>query len=391
MKFNALSIGVFINLLLLIAGTVFAEEKPETSPIELNGTMYLNLHSNITDSTETDSGEKITTFEIERVYLTLKTKLNEIFSARVTADVSHDRIIENADTIETDVDGDGSEETVYMEGSETDKYNLYLKYAYIQAKNKIGPADIKFKAGLIDTPVIGFIDKMADQRWVHKNLLDDSKNLLPDGSSYDNSADMGASVDIDFIKNINLVFGVFNGEGYRKTNEEEHDTYEGKAYQARLTITPLNGLFISGFFRFEGTGANESDDNEGYMGAGLAWKSDLLMAGVNGFKTFVKEDGENMEWSNGDKKNQILIDSWLTVTPEKITGIPVFFMGRFGLGKDMNLEDSITTFIGAGIGYEFHEKVRTIVWYQQYDSEADDAAGKANPQQTVYLKAELSF
>lgn len=390
MKLFATAIAV-TGVLLITGGSLLAEEKPGAGPVEFSGTMYLNLHSNITESTDTDSGDKITTFEIERVYLTLKKKLNGIFSARVTADVSHDQVIENAGEIQADVNNDGNNETVYTGGGKKDKYNLYLKYAYVQAANKLGPAGIKFKFGLIDTPAIGFIDNLADQRWAHKNFVDESKTVLPDGSSIDNSADMGASLDIDILKKANIVFAVLNGEGYKETYEAKHDTYEGKAFQTRLSVIPVENLYANGFFRYEGTGAIESDDNRGYMGGGLAWKSDLLMAGFNYFKIFEKENGEPARWSNGDKKDQVLLDSWLTITPEKITGSPVFFMGRFGLGQDMKLEKSRTTFIGAGIGYAFHESVRTIAWYEQYDSEADDAADKANPQKKVYLKAEVSF
>jgi hypothetical protein len=375
------------------------DKSKEAAPMKLSVKSYINWHTVLTESTDNKSGEKMNTFELERLYLQWEKDLGGIWSGRVTLDVGNEPVIENASlTSTTPTLANSSGTTVKaVTGGQTSKYRAYVKYAYAQAKDKIGDElEYKFQFGMIETPVIGFTDKAGDQRWVHKNLLDDSKSIL--GSSIDYSADMGASLALDYSKMINVTLALMNGEGYKNTNEslfnssdQTKNTSQGKAVYGKLTVTPIEGLSLSGYYRQEGTSAKQSDNNKGYMGGGVAYKNDLLMAGVNYLLPFQKVDGEAVKNSDNKEKELSLADIWITVTPEKEIGLPLLVMARYGWGEDSNLEKSKVTFLGAGVGYVFNKNVRAMAWYQQYDSEAKKEAELPNPDKQFAVKAEINM
>lgn len=377
-------------LMFMTASAVYAQDAGtgEPKPVDISGQVYFNWHTGMTDSTDNESGDKKNTFEFERVYLNWKKTFDDTFSARVTLDIGNEEVIEEAE-----INDDGT-----VDGKVTSKYRVYAKYAYLQVKKEAGPLDLALKFGLIDTPVLGYVDKLSDQRWLHKNLLDDAKNLLPDGSSIDNSADVGASLSLKFMKS-ELALALTNGEGYKKTNESLYDddsdasknSAYGKAFYTRLSIVPLKSLYINGYFRQEGTSTNFSDSNKGYYGAGVAWKDELVMAGLNYIMPFQSIEGEEAAWPNGDEKKMTLAEFWVTFTPEKLIGMPLLASVRYGWGEDSDQDDSKTTFMGVGLGYEFTDYFRTMAWYQQYDSEAADTAELPNPEKTFYIKTEFSF
>lgn len=394
---------IFISGVALAQEDLTSTESPAAKPAEKTGSInfsvksYLNWHTVLTESTDNGSGEKMNTFEIERVYFTMKKDLDDVFSGRVTFDVGNEQIIEKASLGENGAVDSAGDPVETADGSETSKYRVYVKYAYVQAKNKIGPASYKIKFGMIDTPVIGYVDKLADQRWLHKNLIDDAKNVL---TGIDNSADMGASIDLGFMdKMVNVVLALTNGEGYKKTCESVYDnesdptknSAHGKAVYGRLTIAPIEGLSISGYYRREGTSSNQSDFNKGYMGGGIAYANDLIMVGANYILPFHTVDGETALNDAGEEEDLSMLDCWLTVTPEKFVGMPLLVMARYGYGDDGALDDDKVTFMGAGLGYKFNKKFRVMAWYEQYDSEAADLAETPNPDAVFALKAELKM
>ncbi len=396
-------------------GTTKVKQKKEekSSSIGLSGKMYLNWHVNMTDSVKVDSdgdgykettneGDKKNTFEIERIYLTWKHKFNDIYSAKITTDISNDTILEKISDSTTTL---ASTETVTSKtGSTTSNYRLYVKYAYLQVKQPIGPLSLQCKFGMIPTTMIGFIDKLADQRFAYKNMLDDSKHILPSGDSLSPSADLGASIGLKAMKMITLKLALTNGEGYKKTLESSlGDSAEGKAYEGRLTITPIKSLLISAYYRNEGTGVDESRNYERFYGAGVAWKDKVIKIGANYLIPSSKVAGSKPRWdpdpievainplATGNTYNMYLIDAWVTINFDSIIQLPIFFMSRIGVGDDKDESDKKITFMGSGIGYKFNKYVRTIVWYQQFDNEAEDKANNPNPEKAFYVKAEVKI
>ncbi len=79
----------------------------------------------------------------------------------------------------------------------------------MEAKQKFDIADIKFQFGMIGTPLIGFIDKQSDYRWLEQNYADQAKTVLYylsgtsfKGQSIDNSADMGLSMEVSLFNKL---------------------------------------------------------------------------------------------------------------------------------------------------------------------------------------------
>jgi hypothetical protein len=138
-------------------------------------------------------------FDIDRVYLDFKTKIDTTFSARITTDVGR---------------------------TNDKKLELFLKYAYLQVR---ASDDIKLRLGSAGTPMVGFSDNFWGQRWLAKSFTDQEKLL--------SSADIGIHA---LGSHADGLFGwsaaVINGAGY---GNPEADT--AKAAQMRLTVDPLHG------------------------------------------------------------------------------------------------------------------------------------------------------
>ena len=405
MSLRNLSINLTIIIILFSTLTMLqADEGKSVKKSKLGGVIYFNWHQNMTDEADNEAADKKNTFEIERIYLTWKITYNDMFSSRVTTDVGKETMIEKPKYTELDTDGDGTadEELVNDSSSENQKYRLYIKYAYGQFKYKTDPVNVKFKFGMLGTPSIGFIDKLGDQRWILQNFIDSSKKILikPDGKGYsiDNSADLGTSLKISAMKLVELEASYTVGEGYKKSDESQHSpTDDGKAYAGRLTISPPVPdfpIFISVFGRLEGTDTDEVKNHKGYYGFGLALKHKIVKIGANYILPFEKVDDENLAYVDGsgnvEEYDMSLIDVWLTVELNNIIGMPLFIMGRYGLG-DTGLNNGKTQYIGSGLGYRFEKHVRLIAWYQMIDNEARDEAKEANPEQALYIKAEIKL
>jgi hypothetical protein len=397
---------VLLAVLVFSASALLAEEKAEKK-MKLEGLAYINWHTMMTDSTDNEGGEKENTFQLERVYLTWKSSFANGWSARVTTDVENKRSYEEVELeINDDVDdggnGDGivdADEVDFTAKSKT-KYVLFLKYAYVEKKSEIGPARLQFRFGLIDTPIIGFIDKLIDQRWIHRDFIDDAKDILimSDGKGYelDYSADMGASLGIELMKMVEVHVAVTNGEGYKNSLESEDDARnEGKAYYGRLTVSPIPQLKISGYYRREGLDADESDFHKGYYGGGIAWvDKKLIMIGANYVVAYEKEAGDDLEGTQvdgTDKKYEFsIIDAWVTVKFDTIVGVPLFLVGRYGIG-DTGHKEGKTTYMGAGLGYQFDPHVRFIAYYDQFDNELADYGDEPNPSAKFSIKCEVKI
>ncbi|MFH0976249.1 MAG: hypothetical protein V1874_10755 [Spirochaetota bacterium] len=391
------ALGSILVIIFSCNQILFGQEKeaPKPSPIDVTGQVYMNWHVGLTDNSD-KTGTKdsnTNTFELERIYLNFNKKFNDNFSAKVTLDIANDLMTEST------TNSDGSEDTSTTTATtKSSKYRVFLKFGYLQAKNSFGFVNTTIKAGMIDTPVSSLTNELSDQRYLHKNLIDDSKNLI--ATSIDNPADMGLSIGLNFMKKADLTFAITNGEGYKKTNESYYNdkndssknTSQGKAYYTKLTLMPIETLYISGFCRYEGTSVNESDDHKGYYGAGISWKNDLLKLGANYLLPFQKKNGEDVTYTSsagGGKKKLSIMETWLTFTPKKLIQIPILAMARYGFGKDLDKGDSMTTYMGIGIGYELDPNIRVAAWFDQYDSEAKDAANNPNPTRMFSIRTDI--
>ncbi len=330
MKLKFLAAGV---LAVFSAGAVFAQEAPvkEAAAGEISGEAYFGYYGDL------NGDEKTHGFELERVYVNWKKKLSDTLSARVTADVYQS----------DDVDGDGKSDG---------RGDFFVKYAYFQYKDSFGTIGTQFQAGLIGNPVLGLVDKMAGMRWLTKNQMDTMK--------IDNSADLGASFSMNIMKMAEISAYYANGEGYKTISGE---AYKGKQYSGLLSLTPLKGLFINAFYKYEKV--DEEGTKDSYFGGGIAWSDKMYKAGVN--LTSVT-DAHKESYGKG-----LYTDAWVNVNMNDLAGMPITFNGRFGyIMPDEDGADETTTF-AFGPGYQFADSLQAALWctYAKTGDEKSDVNG----------------
>ncbi len=302
-------------------------------------------------SDEGISENKNSTFRVMRVYLNFRKNFSETLSMRVTTDVDT-----TAGALQS----------------------LYLKYAYFQYKDDfLGFLGLNFQAGLIGTPVIGFLDDYSASRWVYQNLLDKSANMLH-GFTVDSSADLGAKLSLTFARMITLTGMVCNGEGYKKADGNS-SAYDGMAYYGMISINPISELYINGYYRYEQTaprglpGSGISD--KGYYGAGLAWKSDLINAGLNYWMLWNNDRASSLTGSRTPtiaKRYSLLYAYVMMDLSAVIPTVPILVHGRYSFGyenagqaanSDTRYKTSLYAF---GLGWKFSNNLRVLGYYERY-------------------------
>ncbi|OHD71859.1 MAG: hypothetical protein A2W19_04085 [Spirochaetes bacterium RBG_16_49_21] len=296
-------------------------------------------------------------FRINRAYLDVKYKISNVFYARLTSDV---------DATVTPVAGSG----------QNPAFHIYLKYAYVGAKKDFGPVSLSAEGGMIETPIIGFIDGLSDFRWISQNYIDNSKVVL-NNKSIDNSADVGVKASIGLFKYVTLTGSFTNGTGYKAN---ENNSYKGVTYL--VSIMPVKGLYLNGFGRnnidtkYDYTGKKARTEFYGY---GIAYKSDLIKIGFN--HVFPNETTVGVQTSGigsinvypVQKKGYQILDSWLNFNLGGVVPTaPLLIVGRFvsGLAYKTYQKNLTDTELGndrktllylVGIGWQFNKNFRILV------------------------------
>ncbi len=366
------------------------------------------------------------TFRINRAYLDVRYKIADWLTARVTSDV---------------------DASVTPTGASNAAFHLYLKYAYLEAKKDFGPVMLSCAGGMIETPVIGFIDKISDYRWINQNYLDNSKAVL-NNQGLDNSADLGVKASIGIMKWATITGAFTNGEGY-KANE----TVSEKAITGLVTINPstieaLKPLYLSGFGRYEITSKYDFTGKKAsrmYYGYGVAYSSDIIKVGVNHIFPYVKSVGLASYFNTAYKygsyefylyptltRGYMLVDAWLNFNPGAVVkDAPLLVTGRYAYGLQRGTYQKLITdkecgkkrethLYQAGVGWQFNKNFRILLGgeLQKYfvkknsylranESQTSGSdyfnasgtgagfvyVGSKNPRDTkrVYVKAEVSF
>ncbi|MEA1980144.1 MAG: hypothetical protein U9N54_04135 [candidate division Zixibacteria bacterium] len=231
---------LFVNLtIILLAIMVCNVSAAET---KLNGRLYTNWNLDMTDGAESANS-----FNVERAYMTIKSKLSDNISARITTDIR-----------ETDVDG-------------KTRYDIILKYGYFDWKPKFADGKMKVRFGLHATPYTDVMNKYWGRRYMLKTASDLHKFLT--------SSDLGAG----FILGVGpkgklgtASIHIFNGTSYSSTTEMN----SRKDINAYLSLNPLTkneNLKRSKLHGqvYIGTQNDEIDENE----EASAYKKELVSVG----------------------------------------------------------------------------------------------------------------
>ena len=185
-----------------VAGATFATPALADDHTQVGGKIYASYGVDLTDtpySGYADGDPRPNGFEVDRVYLDFRQKIDDTFSVRATTDVGRE---------------------------DSGKLGLYLKYAYMQVKLT---DDIKLRIGSAQNAQVGFSDRFWGGRWLAKSFID-QEGLV-------SSADIGVHA---HGKHADGMFkwgaAIVNGEGYGNP-----DMDNDKTFQARVTVDPLNG------------------------------------------------------------------------------------------------------------------------------------------------------
>ena len=313
------------------------------------------------------SGKNYNAFRINRAYLDIRYKFLDWLGARLTTDV------DAAVTPAADANA---------------AFHIYLKYAYLEGKKDFGPVKIAGTAGMIETPVVGLTDKISDYRWISRNYIDQSKNIL-NGQSLDNSADLGVKASIGLFKYVTLSASFTNGGGCKK---DESNSYKAITYLA--SITPVRDLYINGFGRNEITDKYDYTGKKAkraYYGYGIAYSIPMIKVGFNHVFPIIRTVGAaskfDSDWalyySATDKREiyvypvqnryYMLFDAWFNFNlGALVEKAPLLVTGRFVYGLQRGTYQKMITdpecgkqrtsmLYAAGLGWQFSRNIRILV------------------------------
>ncbi len=379
--------GMTLVAVLSIATLGFAQQAPEVKPeakaeekvpekpkLSVGGLAYIEWSKELKHSATRTPDENYNTFAIKRVYLDFKKKLDDMWSVRVTTDVGQ-------------VDSSGTSSTQFK----TNSYTLFLKYAYVEAKDKLDFAEYKFAFGMISTPLIGFVDKQSDYRWLEQNYTDQSKTVLyyldgttMKGQSIDHSADMGVSLEVSMFNKLLTLTGAYtNGEGYKYADEVKLGD-DGKAYYGMLTLMPLKDLYLVGIYRNQNTNDKIDDNYIRYMGGGIVYSDEWYKIGA---MYYIPETSKKTTSTATAVENKYkLFDSWLNVRLDQIVDMPIIVVGRYAFGENDDVDKSKVTSWAAGLGYHVADGLRAVAYFQNVKSQAKD-----DPDRQIFVKTEVKF
>lgn len=227
-----------------LAVALVAEDAP--AQVTVGGLGYVHYRYQLdTDSTLAPAAHR-NSFDVSRLYLTVRGQLQRGLDSRVTIDVD-------------DREGDG------------DALQLRLKYAYLAWRPDTGPVTIRL--GMIPTPMIGTIERIWDYRM--------QGSVAADRNGYLVSSDFGVSAESSWHQDrVTISAGLFNGEGYdAPEGDHRKDVAARASWQLAQSDTtgPGAGLRITGYGHF---GRPTGGGIRSRMMAMLSWQSRRFTLGA---------------------------------------------------------------------------------------------------------------
>jgi len=192
---------------------------------------------------------------VTRTYLTVKRKLDDVWSVRVTMDSA----------LNTKATGKKNE--------------VFLKYANLTGKFM---PEANIKLGLIETAWIGHEDKLGKHRYISKSFVDKQK--------LDSSADVGVGVFGKLADGlVNYDIDLINGGGYGNTARTK-----SQDVNARVGFAPIEGLTIDFGYRNGYAGSNSTGNigtREILTQTMITYGTDDFRVGANYILHDSKKDG----------------------------------------------------------------------------------------------------
>lgn len=201
-----------IAMSLFISGNAIAsgiEIDNNNSKLTISSKFFLNATQDKT-TVNGATTDKSTGLALDRASLTVKYKINDIWSMKLTAD----------GTLNTNATGKKTE--------------VFIKNAFVQANFT---PELQFNIGVIGTPWVGYENGLDGHRYIVKAYTDTKK--------FDSSADAGVGLYGKFADGlVGYAVTVINGKGYGDITATD-----AVDYNSRIGIYPVKGLTVDFQFR----------------------------------------------------------------------------------------------------------------------------------------------
>ncbi|MCP4129820.1 MAG: hypothetical protein GY754_02270 [bacterium] len=366
------SLIVCMGIIILLSTALLAQDEPvepgdaaaakedpgvadTLTDLGLSGKMYIQWGADLNGNDMNNS------FSMERMYLTYQRGIGGPVSIKITTDVAR-------------VKAETSDGATKVTGN---SYELYVKNAYFQIKEALGPITVSSQMGIIGTPNIGMVDKMMDLRWVYNNYtIDKSSSLLKtataSGPTLDYSADLGLNLSVKVFDMVTVTADVTNGEGYKNIE----DTYDGKTLHGMVSVTPVKGLYINGYSKWGKTADNTYSY---YLGGGAGYVTETISGGGNFIMPFLKSTGTTVKYQ--------AIEAWVRLNFEAIIGLPFLLANRVAYGRHTDDDQIGALFVGGGAGYRVNKHFRALLYTEYSKAHETGATSDIN----LYVKTESKF
>lgn len=230
----------------VLLGLAFPMAGQEAPTLHIDGLVYLHYRYQLGTDSTLGSGAHPNNFDVDRAYINLRGTMRHGISTRVTTDIDPGR-------------------------PNTNQLLLRLKYAYV-AWQPDGSA-LTWKLGEIQTPLIEWIETLWGFRMQGSVALDRTRYLT--------SSDFGVSVAGNWRDDaLDLVAGVYNGEGYNRIPGDQH-----KDVAARISVRlassdargAASGLRLTGYGHL---GASNGGGTRSRFAGIISWQSRRLTLGA---------------------------------------------------------------------------------------------------------------
>ncbi len=294
-----------------------------------------------------------TGFKLKRGYITLKSKLNDVFSVRFTQDI-----------------------TVDKEGGDAGNVETRVKYLYLQATPKINSkvfTGLYIKAGLVHTPWVDFEQKINPYR-IQGTMCSDRSGLFSSADfGFTVGGNIGPKMDKDFLKRVNgamqgrylsYVIGVYNGGGYSSLERNNNKIVQGRLSWRPLPAT-LPQLQVSAFVNYGKGNSKLSPDYIQYLGM-LSYTSKRLTMTAQAVTG--KGDRRARYVDSQDPSKALDTDGYSAFAEYKLSSsFPLAIFARYDNFKVYNLDNQASKYFKdteryiGGLAYTIRKGIRLVL------------------------------
>lgn len=236
-------------------------ESHDASAISIHGKLYSHGMADFSDGDDSHSE-----FALSRAYITMRTSLADFASLRVTTDFKT-------------FDG---------------KYNIIIKYAYLDMKPGFTQGIAKLRLGMQPTQYIDHMNKLWGRRYVSKTVGDEHHILT--------SSDLGISTIVGFGQKSEYGFAslaLLNGTSYSDVGENN----DRKDFNFVTVVTPLKHVkpFSKSTLMFQfysGTQNELLNDLESVDTSASPWDTTVTTVSASDWKRQIVSVGGLLAWNS---------------------------------------------------------------------------------------------